>query len=393
MNGGSNMKKVLVACDSFKGSLTSSEICEIFKERVERFGLDVVIDGVPVADGGEGTLSAVQQALGWQIVCDGDRKDIDLDFDNYYLLNGDCAFIESAKTSGFFKLIGYIDSEYDNIKCRMLDTVLHASTYGTGLQILKAINKGAKHIYLSLGGTCTNDCGFGALTALGFRFLNENGEIVPPIPLELGTIRAYTFVGDPKILKTKFTLISDVDNTLLGKNGATLFYGKQKGLADGYARVVENNMAQFADFLEDATGKSIRNINGTGGAGGLGAGIYAFFNAKFVRGIDFILDALKIDEHLVQCDAVITGEGKIDNQTFHGKLVNGIIDRAKKYSVPVYVLAGSSRLSPEELSGHGVLGMQTLLYYAESVKESMRCAKGYARFCAEELLKQIISEN
>lgn len=383
------MKRVLVACDSFKESLSSKAICRIFEDSVARTGLDMIVDGVPVADGGEGTLSAVRSALGWKIVCKGDPDDINSNYDNYYLLNGKSAFLESAKTVGFARLIG--DDHFSPLhkKSIMLENVLHESTYATGLQVLDAIGKGAEHIYLSLGGTCTNDCGFGALTALGFRFYNANGEIVPPIPIEMGTIKSVKFVGNPAVLKTRFTLICDVDNTLLGKNGATLFYGKQKGLTEPYSKVVENNMKAFADFLEDTTKKSIRNVKGTGGAGGLGAGIYAFFEAEFVKGVDFILDLLKIDEHLSCCDAVITGEGKIDAQTFHGKLVSGIIERANKHSVPIFILAGQSRLSEDELVKRGVTAIRTLSYYAESTKDSIIGARGYARICADELLKEI----
>ena len=373
-----NMKKVLIACDSFKGSLSSKEICSIFEKTCVENKLDLSIKSVEVADGGEGTLSAVLSSGRFDKIDLQCNDPLFNSIETSYAIRGNVAFIESAQASGL-TLIDYKDGNG-----------LITSTFGTGEQIADAIDMGANEIYIGLGGTATNDCGVGALSALGFSFIDERGNSVLPVGENLDKIKKIEFKGSESILNCKFVLVSDVDNPLVGKNGATLFYGKQKGIVGQSADIMERKMQTFADLLENYSKKPIRNLKGSGAAGGFGAGFIALLNAEVVSGIECILDLVNFDELLSQVDAVVTGEGRLDEQSFHGKAVSGICKRAEKYEIPIYIFAGSSAFSLDEIKNRNIKAVQTACDYAESIEDSIRNAEKYAYKAAKVLLNKIV---
>lgn len=371
------MKKVLVASDSFKGTLSSQKIAEIFECVAKRKKFDIKICPAAIADGGEGTLEAI-------LSC-GKFEKIEIECANpffekiktYYAIDGDVAIVETAQASGL-TLIPYKDGN-----------ALYTTTYGTGELVFDAINRGAKKIFLCLGGSATNDGGVGALSALGFSFFDASGKKVKPVGENLGKIASIDTSCACKYKDIEFTLVSDVDNPLVGEEGATRFFGKQKGAIGSAADILENGMMNFARLTEQTTGVRLNDRKCAGAAGGLGGGFIAYLGAKDRSGIDCVLDLVDFDKELAQADAVVTGEGRLDRQSLHGKAVFGVCKRAKKAGRDVYAIAGQTTLADDELLACGIKHVETLLAYAKDAKDSMDNASIYAEKAAEKLLEII----
>lgn len=374
------MKKILVSSDSFKGTLASPKIADVFAQTAKRKGFDVEVKGVGIADGGEGTLSAILSCGKYERITAECHNPLFEKITASYALSGDTAIVETAEASGL-TLIEYKDGN-----------ALHATTYGTGELILDAIKRGAKKIFLCLGGSATNDGGIGALSALGFVFLDKYGKEVKPVGESLDKIADVDLSKTTYLSDKEFVLVSDVDNPLTGEFGATRFFGKQKGAVGSFADALENGMLNYAFVTEKITGVRLEDMKCAGAAGGLSGGFIAYLNAKPRSGIDCLLDLIGYDEKLDGIDAVITGEGRIDEQSLHGKAVFGVCERAKKKGIDVYAIAGYTTLSDEETKNGGIKHVETLLSYAESVDDSIKNAPLYAEKAAEKLL-EIISES
>ncbi len=299
--------KVLIAFDSFKGSLTSQRAGQLLEEGIKNTNPDIKCTVISVADGGEGSLEMIRN--GKQIhtltACDSLGKPIE----TYFLSLKDTAYIEMAVTSGFTLLKKEERSP------------LQTNTYGTGLQIREAIKKGFKRIILFAGGSATNDAGLGALQALGFKFYSESGAEVTARGESLQDIASFDSLNLENF--PEIWIATDVTNPFYGPNGATYIYGPQKGATENMLTILENGIKNIASLFSDI---DINNIPGSGAAGGLAGGFHLFLGAKIVSATDILFAEINLQEKVNDSDYVITGEGKLDSQSLNGKLVSKIIE-------------------------------------------------------------------
>jgi glycerate kinase len=315
--------KILVASNSFKGTLSSREVGRIVQEGLS--GRHQV-DYIPVSDGGEGFLESVAWHVHGRLREIPCMDPLDRKIPGHYLLaDNRTAFIESAMTCGPFLLAS---SERNP---------LNTSTHGLGLIIRDAIRQGAGRIFIGLGGSVTNDGGTGMLRTLGAVFHDKNGDLIMEGGGKiLGRIASIDVSGmDPSIRKTSFTGVCDVDNPLLGNNGATRIYGPQKGATPAMVEILEIGMASFAEVVGIATGNDHAADPGAGAAGGLGFCLKSFLDARLKKGLEFLADITGLEDRINQYDLIITGEGRLDEQTGSGKVPMGILQLGQKYRIPV----------------------------------------------------------
>lgn len=330
--------RVVLAVDSFKGSASSSHVEELIEAGIRRVLPDALVDRYPIADGGEGTVEAIVTALNGRIIRATVQDPLGAKIEAPYGLTDDgTAIIEMAAASG----ITLIDQTPEN--------ALSASTWGVGDLIRDAMNHGARRILVGLGGSATSDGGVGMAKALGVRFLDKEGE---PIPCGLIGLRDLALIDcsglDPRIADTEFVLITDVTNPLCGSNGALCIYGPQKGIDASKVAELEPWMEAYAELLEQHVGRPVSSLPGAGAAGGLGAALVAFCDARVERGIEFVLDAIGLNEAIAGADLVITGEGRMDAQSANGKAPIGVARRARAQGKPVVAIVGSRA---EDLDG------------------------------------------
>ncbi|MBE6550629.1 MAG: glycerate kinase [Ruminococcaceae bacterium] len=335
------MKKVIVAIDSFKGSASSvgasvaacRGILEIFP------GAKVI--GVPIADGGEGTVDAFFTATsyiegekeygkrqGEYILREVTGPDFQTVSAKYCILpDGKTAVVEMAQASG--------------LTLTTVKKAGQATTYGTGELICDAVKRGCKKIIIGIGGSATNDCGIGALSAMGVKFIDKDGNTVKPCGDELPKVdKIETSEMTERIRECEIILACDVTNTLCGHNGASRVYGPQKGATEEDVERLDRNLYSFAKKMAEFTGKNVIDEPSSGAAGGLAGGLMAFFNVRVCSGITLLLETIKFDKIIDGADFIITGEGRIDSQSVYGKAVSGISEFARRANIPIIALAG-----------------------------------------------------
>ncbi len=336
--------KIVIAADSFKGSATSLQVANAIEKGLKRADKNVNVIKVAIADGGEGTMAALVLArngfyeevlvlnpLGKKIIA------------KYGVLDNDSVIIEMASASGLTLLKS---NEY-----APLDT----TTYGVGQLINAALDKGYRNIYMGLGGSATNDGGAGMALALGVLLLNENDELVAFNNMGLKDIHKIDILGiNPLVKNAKFTILSDVDNPLIGKDGAAQIFAPQKGANRTQVEMIENNLNHFANKILKYLDIDVKYIPGAGAAGGLGAGLVAFCNASISKGSDVILELVNLEQKLVDADIVISGEGKIDGQTIYGKAPIGVAKMAKKHDILTVAIVGSTGYGYEKSYDYGI---------------------------------------
>ncbi|MDX9917732.1 MAG: glycerate kinase [Gudongella sp.] len=335
---------LLIASDSFKGSLSSIEVSNALERGLLSVMPNANITKLPIADGGEGTVDALITATGGTIINTEVTGPSGNTIDSYFgILPDGSAIIEMAAASGITL-----------VKDGILDP-LNTTTYGTGELIKKALEMGCKKLYIGIGGSATNDGGIGMAQALGISFKDKNGEELPFGGGNLNKLQTIDILNSNKLLnEAEIIVISDVTNPLCGPNGASFVYGPQKGATPEMVEQLDNNLMHLADKIKEQLEKDVLDMPGSGAAGGLGAGLVAFCNARLERGIDIMLEILKFDEKLENADVVITGEGRIDSQSAHGKAISGIAKRAKSKNVPVIAIGGGLEEGYEELYNTGV---------------------------------------
>ena len=324
--------KVAAAIDSFKGSMTSLEVAEAFEKGVKKVYKDAEFIKIPLADGGEGTVKALIDNLDGKMVNIKVKDPLMRDIDSFYGISGDgkTAVIEMAAASG----LPLLSPDERN--------PLKATTFGTGELIKDALEKGCWEFIIGIGGSATNDAGTGMLSALGYIFLDENGNELEPNGENLINIKSFK---DDKVMKevseAKFLIACDVDNPFYGTNGAAHVYGKQKGATGDIIKILDDGMRNFSNVIEKIKKTDISNISGSGAAGGLGGAFTAFFNSELKPGIDIITEKIELENKINGSDYVITGEGRIDFQSAMGKTPSGVAKLAKKYGIPVIAIGGS----------------------------------------------------
>lgn len=340
--------RVLIAPDSFKGSLDPTEVARALADGWRRARPTDDIRLIPLADGGEGTLEAIKAARsGWIELPAHARDPLGRPIDARFLRQGDRAVVELAVASGLSRLAA---DERD---------ASAASTFGTGQVLATAIGLGVRDIVLGLGGSSTTDGGSGLLTALGARFLDAEGRDLPGGGGALARLARVDLDGLARVLgEVWLTVASDVTNPLLGETGAASVYGPQKGADEAGVSRLEANLAHYADVLEAATGRPVRDIAGAGAAGGTTAGLLAIadrFASFAVRpGVEVVMELTGFDATLATADVVLTGEGQVDAQTAFGKTVRGVADRARAAGVPCICFAGG--VLPEGIAALAELG-------------------------------------
>jgi len=323
-------KKIIIAPDSFKGSISSIEAADAIMAGFEKEGFDNCIC-VPMADGGEGTVEAMIAATGGKIITLSAKGPMQDEVQAFYGIMGDgkTAVIEMAAASG----LPLVASGENN--------PLIATTYGTGQLMLDAINKGCEKIILGIGGSATNDGGSGMARALGVRFIDNAGNDLPEGGAALINLDKIDMSGfDARFNNVEIDVACDVNNPLCGANGATAIYGPQKGVSSDMVKDLDSALLNLAGVINQDLNKEILNLPGSGAAGGLGGGLVAFCGARLKKGIDIIMEAANMDTLIKDADIVITGEGQTDYQTAFGKVPAGIASLCKKYGKPLICMSG-----------------------------------------------------
>lgn len=322
--------KVVIASDSFKGSLSSREVAEAAVRGIRKVLPICELVGVNVADGGEGTVDAVVEALGGEVVATVVSDPLGRPISACYGTVGKMAIIEMAAASG----LPLLREEERNPWL--------TSTYGTGEMIMDAVKRGCRDFLVGVGGSATNDAGMGMLQALGFRFYNIDDQEI--IDGSGGRLQDVARIDDAGVMdavrQCRFTVACDVDTPFCGSEGAAYVFAPQKGADMEMVARLDAGMVAFAKVIEKTYGMDVTSMAGAGAAGGMGGGFYAFLNARLKRGVDMVLDAIDFDSIIRGADLVITGEGKIDYQTVKGKTAAGVLARAKAQDIPVVAIAG-----------------------------------------------------
>ena len=353
--------KIVVAVDSFKGSLTSLEAGEAIKEGVLRAGShDVIVK--PLADGGEGTTEAFVTGYGGEFVKVSVQgplgKEVCATYG--YLEEKKMAIIEMASSSGITLIK---NEERDPLK---------TSTYGFGEMIVNALEMGCENFLLGIGGSATNDGGIGMLSALGYEFLDENGKNVFLGGQGLVSIRSVKKeLIHPKLSQATFQVACDVNNPLLGENGATFIYGPQKGVTGTTRPLLEEGMKNYANVTKMFTAKDFKDYPGAGAAGGLGFALMSYLNAELKEGVTLVLEAINLEEDLKEADLIFTGEGRLDAQSAMGKAPGGVLKLAKKYGIKVIALGGSVSSDVQILNEMGLDACFSILNEIVSLERAM----------------------
>ncbi|KRL97716.1 glycerate kinase [Liquorilactobacillus satsumensis] len=326
--------KFVIAPDSFKGSLTAKEVADAIQNGIQKVFPTANFVKVPMADGGEGTVQSLVDASQGTLITKKVTGPLGKQVNATYGLLGDgnTAVIEMAEASG----IGYVTEQTRD--------PLRATTFGTGELILDALDHQVSKIILGIGGSATNDGGAGMAQALGIKLLDVNGQ---PLQFGGGALQKLHTIDlsqrDPRIAATNILIASDVVNPLVGPQGASAVFGPQKGATPAMVAQLDHNLAHYARIVQEATGKDLAAFPGAGAAGGLGAGLLAFTNAKLKKGIEIVVDYTHLKEKAVDADFVFTGEGGIDFQTQYGKTPFGVAlaTRTVAPNAPVIALAGN----------------------------------------------------
>lgn len=338
------MQNFILVPDSFKGTLSAIEVCNIMKSSIKNLYKDANIISVPVADGGEGTVDAFLYALG------GEKKSVWVSdafneqkiLAHYAMLKDDIAVIEMATCAGLPLVKNRLEPD-------------KTTTFGVGELIIDAINSGAKKIILGLGGSATNDGGCGMAAALGVKFKDEQDQEFIPTGGTLSQIYKIDMNNIySKIKDVEFVSMCDVDNPLCGRLGASAVFAPQKGADEDMVKLLDEGLAHLAKIIKRDLHIEVKDIKGAGAAGGLGAGSIAFLQSKLTKGIDVILDTINFDELVSKADIVFTGEGKFDSQSLHGKVVMGVANRSQKYKTPVIVVTGAIGENIQEAYNKGI---------------------------------------
>ncbi len=331
--------KFVIAPDSFKNSLSAKEVATAMKEGLSRIFPQAEYTLVPMADGGEGTVQSLVDATNGHLIHRNVTGPLGTPVDAYYGILGDgtTAVIEMAQASGF----QYVPAEQRN--------PLVTTTYGTGELILDALNHDVKKIILGIGGSATNDGGAGMAQAIGVRLLDASGNEFPGGGGALNNLEHIDMSHvDPRIAHTEILVASDVAVPLIGPNGASAVFGPQKGATPKMVKLLDANLKHYAEVIKHDLGKEVADIPGSGAAGGLGAGLMAFTNAKMSKGIDLVVEFSHLKQKVVGADFIFTGEGSIDEQTQYGKTPYGVALATKQVAPNAPVIALGGRI------GHGI---------------------------------------
>lgn len=364
--------------DKFKGSLSAKQACEAVILGIKSVDLDWNIVVQPLADGGEGTAEILTNAHGGVFIEMLTENPLGKPIMAKYgfVPSIYTAYIDMAEASGLCLLAP--------AECNPLFT----STYGTGLMLRHAIANGAKHIVLCVGGSATNDGGAGMAAAFGYRFLDKNKKDIRPNGSNLAEITHIMMPTDVTNLRQMtITVATDVNNPLCGPNGAAFVYGPQKGASPEDIWLLDHNLRHLADLVKHLVDKDLSETPGAGAAGGMGFGAMAFLDARLRSGIELVICDTALEDHIMACDIIITGEGKLDSQTMHGKTVAGVAALATKHSKPVFALCGTLDLDESGIRQLGLTKVESILRPGISSATAMDEAYSLLQALASNLIR------
>ena len=379
-----SVMKIVVAPDSFKGSVSALEAANAIEQGVRRVFPEAIIEKVPMADGGEGTVQSLVDATGGHIqtlrVLAPLENEVDAKFG--ILADGETAVIEMASASG----LTLVAPDERN--------PLRTTTYGTGQLIHAALEAGCRRLIIGIGGSATNDGGIGMAEALGVRLLDANGKQIPRGGGSLRQLQSIDIIGlHPAVSETETVVACDVNNPLTGPDGASHVYGPQKGATPEMIETLDACLEHFDEILIQTLGKSFNDIPGAGAAGGLGAGLMAFLNAELKLGVDIMIDAVKLRERVKGASLVFTGEGQLDFQTAFGKTPVGVAKVAKEYNIPVIAIAGGIAEGAEAVYDAGIDAMLGIVQEPMSLEVAVEDATRLIADTAEQAARLVVIGN
>ncbi|MDY6826818.1 MAG: glycerate kinase [Bacillota bacterium] len=355
--------KFMIAPDKFKGSMTAAEATECITRGILSVLPSSEILRFPLSDGGEGLVDALLSRLGGKIMKSVVTGPLNNPVEARWAIldDGTTAVVEMATASGL------------NLLPKEKRNPLETTTYGTGELIKAVLDQQCTRLIIGIGGSATNDAGAGMAQVLGIGLYDHNGVEIGRGGKELLKLEKIDLSGiDQRLAHLQTIVAGDVDNPLTGPHGASLVYGPQKGASPNAAALLDRALIHFARMIKKDLGMEIEIIPGAGAAGGLGAGLIAFLQAEIRSGIDLVLDELQVDEHLPGCRLVVTGEGRLDSQSLHGKVPVGIARRAAKYHVPVIALTGSIENNLSAFYNAGIEACFTIADGPLALEESLR---------------------
>lgn len=375
------MKKVVLIPDSFKGTLSSTQICDIIGGRVKAHYPDCKIVSIPVADGGEGSVDCFLAALGGEKVYVTAKNPYFEDITSFYGIidNGNTAVIEMAAAAG----LPLVEDRKNPRR---------TTTYGVGQLILDAAGRGVKKIVVGLGGSSTNDGGCGAAAAIGIKFFKENGEEFIPTGGTTHEIARIDISGKAKALEgIEIVTMCDIDNPMYGPTGAAHVFGPQKGADPEMVNFLDEGIKHLSEVIKKDLDQDLSTLPGTGAAGAMGAGMIAFFGSKLQMGIETVLDTVNFSSAISDADMIFTGEGKIDSQSLRGKVVIGVAKRAAKQNIPVTVIAGGADNGIDEAYNLGVTSIFSINRLPEAFETSRHKSVENMTFAIDNILRLIKS--
>ena len=357
--------KILIATDKFKDSLTAKEVCEGLKIGILRTFPTVEIEILPLADGGEGTLETLQSVWGGQFISCKVHDPLSRKIEANYLWieEKQTAIIEMARASGIELL------KQSERNC------LITSTYGTGELIKDALEKGAKEIILTVGGSATNDAGTGMASALGYEFVDGNGKKIEPIGKNL--INIFKIIRKnihPKLFQTKFIVATDVSNPFYGKEGAAYVFSPQKGADNQAVECLDVGLQNINQLIRKDFKVDLQTVAGSGAGGGIGGGAIAFLNAEIKSAAQWILEINQVENKLKSANILITGEGKIDSQTWQGKLISQLVVQAQITQTPVILVCGTLQGIESIIAQNGILYACSILNEPIDLEKALKSA-------------------
>lgn len=358
--------KIVIAPDSFKESLTAMQVANAIEEGFREIYPQAQYVKLPMADGGEGTVESMVEATDGhyinQIVMGPLGEPVEARWG--LMGDGETAVIEMASASG----LHHVPLEQRN--------PLYTTSYGTGELVLAALEKGVKRIILGIGGSATNDGGAGMMQALGARLIDDNDNEIDfggSALLQLKSIDLSDL--DPRLSNVSVTVACDVNNPLCGELGASAVFGPQKGATPEMVKLLDTGLHAYGLLIEKVAGKAVIDVAGAGAAGGMGAALLGLMNAELKSGIDIIIDALKLDQLVVDADLVITGEGRLDSQSICGKTPIGVARSAKRFGKPVIALAGGLTPDHQVVHEHGLDAVFSILTCITTLSEALENAE------------------
>ena len=365
---------ILIAPDKFKGSLSAIAVCDAIEAGLMRFDPATEVQKLPLADGGEGTLDVLRSCLDLQTISRTVSDPLFRPVTASYQMGGEIAYIEMAAASGLPLLTA---AERD---CR------YTTTLGTGELIADALHKGAKEIYLFVGGSATNDAGIGMAQALGYRFLDKSDQALQPVGDNL--VHIHRILPPEKALPEALRcfVVCDVQNPLYGPDGAAHVYGPQKGASPATVAALDLGLQHVAALFRDQLSRDVAMIPGAGAAGGIAAGAMVFLHARIRPGIQTLMDLVGFDEFAQKADLILTGEGKMDMQTLSGKVIYGVAMAAQQLGKPLGVICGASEVSTADIEKLGIARVLPVMNGTVPLDEAMQDAAKWVSLRAYELM-------